>query len=82
MTFRQKMMEMLEGNGLFDSQAKAVVDSYTNGPLGEDMKERMGDEIDGYPDSVLVATWMGVKQSALDWIEKNCPEHWARGMFA
>ena len=82
MKIRDKLLKLLHDNGLFETEAKAVLDLYLSSPLGEPMKSRMDDDESGYPQTTIVATWMGVCASAVEWIDKNKPHHWARAMFA
>jgi len=82
MTIREKLEKELFNNGLFEDQATAIIDKYAESELGKPMANRMNEDAEGYPDSVLTATWMAVKKIATDWIDENCPQHWARPMFA
>ena len=81
-TVREKFLKLLHDHGLFEDEAKGVLELYENSPLGEPMKGRMNDKVDNYPQPLIVATWMGVSASAVEWIDKNKPLHWARPMFA
>lgn len=82
MTISEKLLKMLDENGVFENEAKAIVERYTQHPLGAAMRGRMNDQLNNCPASVMVATWMGVKKVAVEWMDENCPEHWARSMFA
>lgn len=81
MTIEEKFKDDLENNGLFPEEAAAVLVSYVNGPLGEAMKDRMNEPADGYPEPVLTVAWLGVKRAAVEWIDANHPQHWARAVF-
>ncbi len=81
MTIRKKMTTMLYENGLFEKEATAIIDHYLEGKMGSAMKGRMDDDLTAYPAALISVTWLGVKNAAVDWIDKNCPQHWARGMF-
>ena len=82
MTIREKLLNLLHDNGLFEDEAKGVLELYINSPMGEPMEGRMDDKVEDYPQTVIAATWMGVSASAVEWIDKNKPMHWARSMFA
>ncbi len=82
MTIRKKLLMMLEEHGLFETQAQEVLTDYTESEMGKEMKNRLNDEVSDYPESVLAVTWMGVKSTTTKWMDANCPEHWARPMFA
>ena len=78
---QRKDVGLLQENGLFEKEATAILDAYTKGPLGGPMSERMDDGVEGYAAPILSVTWLGVKKTAVEWIDANCPQHWARGMF-
>lgn len=81
MKFREKAVKTLYSQGLFEDQAKEIVEKYINSPAGELMKDRMDDDESGYPAQFFSVIWIGVKVVAVDWIDENCPKHWARPMF-
>lgn len=81
MKIRAKMLANLCNKGLFEEQAKKIMESYEQSPMGQPMKGRMDDDEEGYPPVVLATTWAGVKHTALQWIDENAPQHWARPMF-
>lgn len=82
MTIREKLLKKLYDNGLFEDQAEQVLMRYVSSDLGSPMQDRMGDLVQDYPPQLVAVTWIGLKKTALDWIDDNCPQHWARGMFA
>jgi hypothetical protein len=82
MTIREKLLTLLEEHGLFPDQASGVLTHYAESDLGEPMKGRLDDSLEGYPQQVLAAAWLGVRRSALEWIDANMPLHWARAVFA
>jgi len=81
MTFKTKLTEMLVENGLFDTQAEKVMAALITSPASDSMKDRWNDDVEGYPDVMLPVLWMGAKREALAFIDKEIPQHWARGMF-
>lgn len=81
MKIREKLLNLLYENGLFEDQALAVLALYEESEMGKVMKDRLDDDIEGYPATVLAGTWMGVCHYALKWIDSNLPQHWARPMF-
>ncbi len=82
MTLKNRFLNDLIGNGLFPEQATAVIEYYLNSELGKTMKERMNDDESDYTEATLAAIWMSVRATAVQWIDKNIPLHWARPMFA
>lgn len=81
MTIREKVAGMLFERGLFESEAQAVIEKYVASEIGKEMSGRMDDGVEDYPESVITVTWMGIKRMALEWIDENCPMHWARPLF-
>ena len=81
MTIREKLQKELEDCGLFPDQATEVIDRYVTSEMGAPMCSRMNDNPADYPGQVIAATWIGIKVTALSWIDETIPEHWARPMF-
>lgn len=81
-TLKDAMLERLQGNGLFPDQAEAVFKEAIADECMETMVGRWNDEASGYPEGLIVTSWMLMKPIAAKWIEKNCPQAWFRPMFA
>jgi hypothetical protein len=81
MKIKDRMIKELFSRGLFENQAEAVLKQYVGSDMGEAMRDRMDDDESDYPDCVTSVVWLGVKLSALEWIDATCPEHWARPLF-
>ena len=81
MTIGEKLSKMLDDRGLFPKQTEAILKNYVDGPLGAEMRSRLNDSVEDYPPVLLTVCWMGLQKTALDWIDENCPQHWARPMF-
>lgn len=83
MTTREKLKSMLVQKGMFDDEAEAVlaiaipkIEAATpNYRITWDRPEHE------YPEPVLRAMWLHVKQAAKEWITKNAPEAWYRPLF-
>nr|WP_229650533.1 hypothetical protein [Vibrio splendidus]MCC4883202.1 hypothetical protein [Vibrio splendidus] len=78
-TVREVMQQRLESNGMFDTQAIAVIK--TAEAEMTSMAGNWGKEADGYPKAVIVMTWLSVKAIALKWIEENAPQAWYKPAF-
>ncbi|MDB5260376.1 MAG: hypothetical protein JWN37_607 [Candidatus Nomurabacteria bacterium] len=81
MKIKDKMAKALFDRGLFEEQAEAVLKQYVESDLGKEMANRMEDDESDYPPTMMTIVGMGVKQTALEWIDANCPKHWARPLF-
>ena len=82
MKIREKFVKMLYDNGLFEKEAEAVIEHYVNSPIGADMKECLNEDEANYPKPMMAVVWVGIKHSAVEWIDANHPQHWARAVFA
>ncbi len=80
MKIREVILSHLQNHGLFENEAKAILDRYING-MGESMKNRLDDDESAYPKSVLLAVMPGINHTAVTWIDDNAPMHWVRAMF-
>lgn len=81
MTWMQWAIAQLVNNGMFENQAKAVMDEVVKHPSNEPMKDRWNDRVDGYPPQMQAVCLLSIKTQALEWIDKNCPQAWFRPMF-
>lgn len=83
MTTREKFESMLVKNGMFESQAKKVMDIaipelkelYSANDITFD---RPSEE---YPSVLYSIIFIAIKPIALKWIEQNCPQAWFKPMF-
>lgn len=82
MTFESKAIEYLYQNGMFEDQAKAVVEIAKAAPENEPMKGRWQDDIEGYPPTMLQVLALSLDSAAVEWIDANLPHAWFRPMFA
>jgi hypothetical protein len=81
MTIREKLTGLLVDHGIFASDAPQIIKKYEDSDLGQDMKNRFDESTDNYPDTLFTVVWIAVKHTVLEWIEENCPMHWAKVMF-
>ena len=82
MTIKECVTKHLTDRGLWPAEAESVIAQYVEGMAGESMKQRMNDDIEGYPKQLLSVVLVGVCSEAVVWIDANKPEHFARPMFA
>lgn len=82
MTFEEKIKELLISNGMFDTQAIAVLAQAKDDTILSDFKGRWGHDVGDYPAMMTNVVWAGVKRIAVKWIDANVPEAWFRPMFA
>lgn len=83
MTVRTKLESMLVSNGMFENQAKEVIDLAIPklNELANDYKITFESPDDHYPDVMYKLWFMTIKTIALKWIDENKPEAWFREMF-
>lgn len=82
MTIREKMTRLLEDNGLMPDQAQAIMELAIVDVSLESMVTRWNDESEGYPPQLFGAIWYPIKKVAVEWIDANIPQHFARAIFA
>lgn len=89
MTVREKLESMLVSNGMFESQAKEVMEMampLLNNEMGVDegqpiYKLTYDRPAKEYPDFLYPILFDRLKPIALQWIDKNKPAAWFREMF-
>jgi hypothetical protein len=80
-TIKQTIIEKLQEHGLWPNEAKEVMEMVEADPANESMQGRWGESPEGYPAIIMAAAWMSARWNALEWINKNKPLHFAKGMF-
>lgn len=81
MSIENTMTQRLVQCGMFESQAKQVIELAKKEPSLSDMQGRWEDSDSGYPPALIAVTWFAVKQVALKWIDANLPQAWYRSQF-
>ena len=78
-TTREKLEAALVKSGLFESQAKEVMDGVVIKLKDNHISwDRPASE---YPDGVYMALFIQMKPIVLEWINANKPEAWFKPMF-
>lgn len=81
MTFKEAMIKEMTSRGMFDNQAMDVMSNFIKENKDESMMDKWNKDVDGYPDTLQIILWMGVKKYAFEWILVNASEAWFRPMF-
>lgn len=81
MTFRQWATKFCSDRGMFDDDAKAVVDLLIADPTSEPMQGRWDEDVSGYPPQMIAVTAVALKSVALKYIEEKTPMAWYKAMF-
>jgi len=81
-TIRAKLESLLDARCMFPEDIKQIIDGWLETDTGKPMAGRLDDEAAGYPPTLLPVCWMSLSHYTVEWIDKNCPQHWARPMFA
>jgi hypothetical protein len=83
MTTREKLEQMLVSNGMFESQAKEVMEisipELNN--LVEDYQITFDRPASEYPNVIYNILFLAIKPIALKWIEEKMPMAWYKPMF-
>jgi len=82
-TIKGKLSKMLMQNGMTETQANEVlvIAIPKMNDIVEDYNIDFNDSSDTYPKAIYTVLFMTVKQTALEWIEKNIPMAWFKPMF-
>lgn len=82
-TVRQKLEKMLIANGMFESQAKEVIEIAipSLNDLVDDYKITFDSPSSDYPNRLYNTLYLIIKPIALEWIEENKPMAWFKPMF-
>lgn len=75
------MFAYLFERGMFEDDAKQVVENVMNDEANEAMQGRWNDEIHGYPEVIKRMMALSLRNATIDWIDANCPKAWYRPMF-
>ena len=80
MTIQEILKARCLNNGLFDSQAKSILQmTFDEGDI--ELKSHWNDNANNYNEIVIDVFWIAVCRNAIKFIDKNCPKHWARNVF-
>lgn len=82
-TTKGKLLKYCTDRGMFDSQAKTVVDLAIEeiDTSGGEYKTTWDRPANEYPDEVIAVMLMILKRTALKWIDENKPKAFFRPMF-
>jgi hypothetical protein len=83
MTVREKLESMLVANGMFEKQAKEVIELSIPklNELADDYTITFESPSNQYPDMIYKLWYVTIKPIALKWIDDNKPMAWFREMF-
>ncbi len=83
MTIKEKLQNMLVSKGMFDSQAKEVIELAI--PELNDLCNDYNINFDGcsstYPNAIYNILFLAIKPIALNWIEEKQPFAWYKPIF-
>lgn len=82
MTIRELFEKRLYEHGLFEDQARAIINQHilNEGP-DSPLTGRWESDSTGYPDVLYNVLWMSIKHTAHDWLREHKPQHWALPIF-
>ncbi len=80
-TFLSELQARLEQNGMFESQAKAVIQLMLEDEVSSIMGQRWTENPDHYPPSLVDMLWVSCSRYALRYIDQHCPQAWFRPCF-
>lgn len=80
-TMYELYFQLLLNSGLFEEDAKVVMQRAQDSEVLQAMKGRWQDKASDYPTAMLPIVLMGVSAETVKWMDEECPQHWARPMF-
>jgi hypothetical protein len=88
-TLEKKYKELLFNHGLWENECDAIFEEFRKSPSATAMtdgdRDRFLDDMQDYGENATFlfgVLWLGLKNTALEWLGKNKPLHWARAMFS
>lgn len=81
MTFNEMMNQYLQDNGMFESQAEAVIDLAQGHEIFEAMKNNLNKDMAEYSGVFERLCIHSLKVVAIEYIDKECPMAWFRTVF-
>ena len=78
MTVADKLSALLVKHGLWDHEAEAIIQTMREDDANANLAEVFNKEWDGYPPQFHAVAWMITKRQAIEWIDANKPQHFAR----
>jgi len=81
MTIRGWAVQYCVERGMFEHEAKTVVDLVINDPENNILKGRWHESTDGYDSTVLNGLALSINRHALRWIDESAPRAWYKSMF-
>jgi len=80
MTVRTWAQDYCFERGMFENDAKAVVDSVV-ATFKDEIDLKWDDPVDAYPEELYAAIALWLNQKAIEWIETNRPRAWYKACF-
>lgn len=81
MTIREWAVDYCVQRGMFEDDAKAVVQKAIEDKANEAMKGRWDHSINDYPKPMLVVLTLSIRHAAVSHIAETCPRAWYKPMF-
>lgn len=80
-TIRSAIRDKLEQHGLWDTEVAEVMQVVVSAPELDTMEGRWDTDADAYPAAIVNIAWLVAKRKAVEWIDANKPQHFARAML-
>lgn len=81
-TIRSAISDNLKQHGLWDDEAAAVMQVVVSAPELDTLEGRWDTDQGAYPPVIINIAWLVAKRKAVEWIDANKPQHFARSMLA
>lgn len=78
-TLRDQLVLRLVNSGLWPDEANEIMDIISADPAHNDVK--FSSAVGDYPPQLVAVLWLITEQTAIVWIDKNKPQHFARAIL-
>lgn len=82
MTIRKQLETELVNHGLWPNEAAAVLDELEAEKASEPVQGRWHEDTTACPPQLFAVVLFGAKQKAVEWIDRNKPQHFARFLLS
>ena len=81
MTVADKLSALLVERMLWDHEAESIIQAMREDDAHAQLTEAFDKEWEGYPTQFHAVAWTITKQQAIEWIDANKPQHFARSVL-
>ena len=81
MTIREKLRRFMTDRGLWSHEADEILSKIESDESNKELTQVFNDVAEGYPKEFMAVAILVVSHDVVEWIDANCPKHFARMNF-